>query len=109
MSVQSLQRDSTLYYVSRVAAERTKQLIERVKTWCIAHEVKQRELADKLGVFRKLLTKWLRSEKSRRVSAYADIAGIAEIHGEAKSQSEKAEVLKHFKCWLFIRHAPDLV
>jgi hypothetical protein len=37
------------------------------------------------------------------------MAGIAEIHGEAKSQSEKAEVLKHFKCWLFIRHAPDLV
>jgi hypothetical protein len=32
MSVQSLQRDGTLYYVNRVAAERTKQLIERVKT-----------------------------------------------------------------------------
>ena len=51
MSVQSLQRDSTLYYVNRVAAERTKQLIERVKTWCIAHEVKQGNLLTNLECF----------------------------------------------------------
>ena len=63
MSVQSLQRDGTLYYVNRVAAERTKQLIERVKTWCIAHEVKQRELADKLGVSRQLVTEWFAFRK----------------------------------------------
>jgi DNA-binding transcriptional regulator YiaG len=109
MSVQSLQRDSTLYYVNRVAAERTKQLIERVKTWCIAHEVKQRELADKLGVSRQLVTEWFAFRKKPTSEHTLTLLGLLKSHGEAKSQSEKAEVLKHFKCWLFIRHAPDLV
>ena len=89
MSVQSLQRDSTLYYVNRVAAERTKQLIEGVKTWCIAHEVKQRVLADKLGVSRQLVTEWFAFRKKPTSEHTLTLLGLLKSTAKPNPKAKK--------------------